>query len=180
GPVDGMSFEIGYIQLGLAVVGLVVLWRIRRVGGRQVQLLSFGLTLLMAAAFFASTPSQFLWDGLPLLQYLEFPWRFLSLVAVGAALWCGSPFLLLGTRRPRLANGLATFLIAALVLLNISHAQPEKLYDIVDDDYSPQTIAARRISVTTAEEYEPVWVVERPQAPAAEPLTLMAGAGRVG
>ncbi|MFL5800211.1 MAG: YfhO family protein, partial [Roseiflexaceae bacterium] len=180
GPVDGMSFEIGYVQLGLAVAGLVVLWRIRRAGGRHIQLLSFGLALLVAAAFFASTLSQFLWDGLPLLQYLEFPWRFLSLAAVGAALVCGSPFLLLGTRRPRLANGLAALLIAGLFLANFSHAQPEKLYDIVDDDYNPQTIAARWISVTTAEEYEPVWVTERPQAPAAEPLTFMAGTGRVG
>jgi hypothetical protein len=179
GPVDGMSFEIGYVQLGLAIAALFVLWRIRRAGGRQVQMLGFALTLLVAAAFFASTLSQFLWDGLPLLQYLEFPWRFLSLAAVGAALVCGSPFLLLGTRRPKLANGLAALLIAGLFLLNFSHAQPEKFYDIVDNDYSPQTIAARWISFTTAEEYEPIWVQQRPQAPAAEPLTFMAGTGRL-
>jgi hypothetical protein len=178
GPGDGMSFEIGYVQLGLAVAGLVVLWYIRRAGGRQAQLLGFALTLLVAAAFFASTLSQFLWDGLPLLQYLEFPWRFLSLAAVGAALVSGSLFLLVGTDRPRLANGLAALLIAGLFLSNFVHAQPAGFYNVVDDNYSPQSIAAGRISVTTAEEYEPVWVVERPQAPAAEPLTFREGAGR--
>lgn len=178
GPVDGMSFEIGYVQLGLAVVAAAILWRFRGRRGRPIQLLSFGLALLVGAAFFASTLSQFLWDALPLLEYLEFPWRFLSLAAVGAALVCGSPFLLIGARRPRLANGLAAGLIAALLLTNFARARPETFHDVVDADYSPRAIASRWISVTTAEEYEPVWVVNRPQTAAAEPLTFIAGAGR--
>lgn len=178
GPADGMSFEIGSIQLGLIVAALVVLWRLRRVGSRQVQLLRFALALLGVAVFFASNLSQFLWDGLPLLQYLEFPWRFLSLAAIAAALTCGSLFLVL-ENRPKLANGLAAAIIAALLIVNAYHAQPAKFHAIVDSDYDPQTIAMRGVSVTTAEEYEPVWVVERPSAPVTEPVTFTGGTGSV-
>ena len=116
---------------------------------------------------------------MPLLQYLEFPWRALSLVAASTALLCGAPFLLLAPGKERLAKGLMVVLIAALFLSGFSRARPEAYLEVEDADYSPQAIAAQDIAVTTAREYEPIWVRERPPAPATEPFTLLAGEGRV-
>jgi hypothetical protein len=66
-----------------------------------------------------------------------------------------------------------------LFLLGFPYARPETFLEVRDADYSPWTIAARDIAVTTAREYEPIWVRERPQAPAAERLTFLEGEGRL-
>jgi len=203
GPGDEMSFAIGPVHLLLVGASLLLIRRIRAApgqggvlsqtkggvlslrrpelveGSRDGLLVSFSLVLLLLAAFFASHEALFLWERLPLLQYLQFPWRFLSLVAVSTALVCGSPFLLLAPERSRLATGLMVVLIAGLFLFGFPHARPETFHEVRDVDYSPQAIATRDIAVTTAREYEPIWVRERPQAPAAEPVTLLEGEGRV-
>lgn len=174
-----MSFAIGPVHLLLVDAALLLIRRIRAAAGQGGLWVSFSLVLLLLAAFLASNLSLFIWERLPLLQYLEFPWRFLSLVAVSAAFVCGFPFLLLAPGESRLARGLMGGLIVGLFLLGFPHAKPETFLEVGDADYSPWTIATRDISVTTAREYEPIWVRERPQTPAVEPLTLLGGEGRV-
>lgn len=55
------------------------------------------------------------------------------------------------------------------------YAKPETYYETKDADYSPTVIALTGLAVTTAREYEPIWVKERPQAPASQPLTAIQG-----
>ncbi|GEM_PF-180243 len=179
GPNDGMSFEIGALHLVLALAALLALRRVRQAGAAAGLLVPFFLVVLAGAAFFASTLSGMVWDALPLLQYLEFPWRLLSLVAVASAFLAGFPLALLPAQADRWANLAAAGLIVGVVVLNITHAHPERFYSVTDSDYSPEAIVSKNIAVTTALEYLPVWVKDRPQAPAAEPLTLLAGSGRV-
>ena len=178
GPEDAMSFAIGPVHLILCGVTIWLLWRGRNVARRPVALVWFWVALLSLAAFFATNASQFLWDYLPLLRYLEFPWRFLSLVAVSSAFLCGVPFLFLGANRERLAHWLMVGLVGAILVLGFPKARPEAFLDATDADFSPRAIAQRNVSVTTANEFEPVWVQERPATPVTEPVTILDGAGR--
>jgi len=174
GTQDGMSFAIGPLHLLILGVAILILWRLPRLQKQVRWLILFSLAILLLAGFFASTPSKFLWDRLPLLPYLEFPWRFLSLIAFSTALLFGLLIFLL-TEKPRLASLLVALLLAALLVSGFSYAKPESFLDVKETDYSPQAIAGRGISVTTAEEYQPVWVQERPTTPRRELVTLMAG-----
>lgn len=179
GPQDGMSFALGPVQLLLAAAAVWGLWRLRRMGERAQMAIGFFLLLLLLSAFLASTAAASVWQWLPLLHYLEFPWRFLSLAALSSALLCGIPFLLIPPHRSRLATGVMVVLIAGLFLFGFPHARPEVLLDIDAADYSPEAIRERGLAVTTAEEYEPLWVEERPVAQAAAPVTLVAGEARL-
>ena len=174
-----MSFAIGPVHLLLTILSLVLVWRIRKARRQAGRIALFWLALLLLAAFVASTAALFLWERLPLLQYLEFPWRFLSLVALSASLLCGFPFLVLPPERHRLANGLMLLMIACLFLFGFPHARPEAFLDVEETDYSPQAIARQGLAVTTAREYEPIWVQERPPAPAAAPVSLLEGQGHL-
>ena len=183
GPADGMSFTLGPVHL-IAVAGaFVLLWRMRGAGARGRSWLAFFLALLAAAVFFASTLSQPLWDRMPLLQYLQFPWRFLTLAAFSSALLCGAVFASLSGGSGRIDRRLPSVALAAvlvgLLLWGLPKARPEKFLALNEVDYSPQAITARGIGVTTAGEYAPVWVQQRPTVPAGEPLTFVAGQGRV-
>lgn len=179
GPVDGMSFAIGPAHLALAAIALLLLGRIRARSSQAGLMAAFSLVLILIGAFFSIYESQLIWDRLSLLQYLEYPWRFLTLATVGAAFLCGFPFLFMATGRDRLANGLMVVMISGLVALNLSHARPEQFYTTKDSDYSPQVIAGKGLAVTTAREYEPIWVQELPPTPARETLTILQGQGRI-
>jgi hypothetical protein len=179
GTEDGMSFALGPVHLLLTIAALLLLRRVRRTHPRGGLVVSFSLLLLLLAAFLASRGAMFLWEWLPLLHYLEFPWRLLSLAAVSTALLCGFPFLLLPPERRRLAHSLMMSLLAALFLFGFPQARPESFLDVAEADYSPQAIARQGLAVTTAREYEPIWVHEPPPAPAAAPVSLLEGQGRL-
>ncbi|MFH1487217.1 MAG: glycosyltransferase family 39 protein, partial [Chloroflexota bacterium] len=179
GPVDGMSFAIGVVHLLAVAVALLLLWRMGMGANRESLVVSFFVMLVFVAVFFASNASSFLWQWIPLLPYLEFPWRFLALVAASTAFICGFPVLVLKSGDKRLTNGLMGGIIVALLVLNFPHARPERFLEARDTDYGPREIAARDIAVTTAREYEPVWVRERPRSPVGERLVVMEGNARV-
>ena len=72
GDNDGMSFQLGIAQLGIAAVSiLVILWRSRSLSNIYLVIAYIGTVFLMHSKSF------FIWDSLPLLQSVQFPWRFL-------------------------------------------------------------------------------------------------------
>jgi hypothetical protein len=181
GPEDGMSFGLGPVYLILLVASVVVAWRLRnRPDGteRGREQLWFFVGLLGLALFLAADVSAWLWDALPLLHYLEFPWRILVLAAVATAFACGFPFLVV--REPERRRWCLAIVLAGLFLTGMPHAKPEAYYETADAEYAPEIIAERGLAVTTAREYEPVWVATRPDRPApASRLLLLEGQVRV-
>ena len=93
GSADGMSFQLGLMQvLGAAVGALAVFSRSSR-GGRNLphRLDALFLVLLSAVTIFAMTPAaKTIWDALPLVNLMQFPWRLLALTTVTLALLVGA------------------------------------------------------------------------------------------
>lgn len=180
GPQDEMSFGLGLVYLVLLIAG-IVLTRVMRAQLRELgegwAHFWFFIWILVLALVLATDNSIALWAALPLLQYLEFPWRALVLAAFATAFMAGLPVLAVPARRRR---WLVAAVLVALVLTGMPRAHPEQYYDIVDADYAPAVIAAAGIEVTTTGEYEPAWAVEAPPRPApAGRLLLVAGEMRV-
>ena len=93
GAADGMSFQLGLMQvLGAAVGALAVFSRSGR-GGRRLphRLDALFLVVLSAATIFLMTPAaKTIWDMLPLVNLMQFPWRLLALTTVTLALLTGA------------------------------------------------------------------------------------------
>ena len=113
GVDGGNAFRMGLAQAVTAVAGLVVLagFLLQRDKGTKGQrvgeavlprppapLLLFILTLLAVATLMITPLSRPLWEHLPLLDFTQFPWRFLSVQALGGALVAGALALLPGRR----------------------------------------------------------------------------------
>jgi hypothetical protein len=89
GSADGMSFQVGILQWGLIVVALGCALRAaaRRHLTREDRDLVFWLAVVAFALFMTSSASLPVWRAIPPMSYVQFPWRFLMLVAVaGGAL----------------------------------------------------------------------------------------------
>ncbi len=172
---DDMSFAIGPLHLLLALVTAAWGWRRRRSPGAARAIVAACLVVLIASLFLASTASWWVWDRLPMLHYLQYPWRFLSLVAFTTALLSGVPFLLISAGRGWMAPALMLALLGVVLALGYSHARPQHFRALSDEDVSPSRIAANNIRVTNTGEYQPRWVIQQPEAVAPGPATVLEG-----
>jgi hypothetical protein len=92
-PEQGVSLEhpINWLQFGLLCVSLAVPFRLRRRSqghaGRHIIFFQWATFISLFMLFTYSRP---LWDNIPLLPYLQYPFRFLTLTSLTSAFAIGS------------------------------------------------------------------------------------------
>ena len=116
GPNDDMSLQIGLVILAcVATVAVFAVIRKRllsRTTGK-ILLLLFGCFAI--ATLFTTEATAWFWGHLPLLPYVQFPWRFLLLVSFfGASLAAFVPRLVLGDNPIKSHPWLVAALVSAL------------------------------------------------------------------
>jgi len=178
GPGDGMGFGLGWASLVLTTCATVVLvtGRARGLIRRQVWL---GAALIISGVFLAVEWSAPLWELLPDLRYLQFPWRFLLLPALGCALLAGVPAALVGRDRPRLAAVVAVLSIGMIVQEGLVRAQPGNLTTVPDAEFSAAAVTNRDRGRGTAYEYETIWTEGRPEKPPTARLVARSGSATI-
>jgi hypothetical protein len=133
--------------------------------------------LLIFSLFMITPQSSILYEHVPYLKYLQFPWRWLSPVMVITSILSGSiSFLFIknlmaknNAQQKKTSPFFTTILIflvfsAALVFLNMSDIR--KAYVHWPDEYfSPENIRTQNLRATYLAEYRPVWVTEEPDIP---------------
>jgi len=100
--------------------------------------------------------SAWLWDRLPLLQYICFPWRLLGPVTACLAILVAA----LGASFSRLPGWQRTCFGGALALLivpNLLHLKPKQFLDVDLALWTPDRIAARGAEASEDRVYEPPW-----------------------
>lgn len=149
GPADGMSFQVGVVQWGILVAAtacaLTAAFRKRLT--RDDWDLVFWLAVIACALFMTTAGSIPVWSTAPQLSYLQFPWRFLMLVAVGCGCLAAN---LLGrlngwrTRALALTVAVVLQLVASRDQRRPDHYVPTRAMDIDRPDwsYTPQAQAA--------------------------------------
>lgn len=81
GANDGMGFQIGSVALILASVGGYVLLRSGEPTGMRRAYLSFLASVSVVLLFMMTSAALLLWNTLPMLAIIQFPWRLLALSA---------------------------------------------------------------------------------------------------
>ncbi len=154
-------FAVGLAQAVLALLGVaaIVGWWVKR---RRPEAQSAFLIAGLALATFLITPlSRLLWDNVPLLPFVQFPWRFLSLQAFFASLVIG--YLAQRLPRPRLLAGVVGAVLLAAAMLGL---RPEYLpigeADITVERLMLYEYFTANVGTTIRHEYLPRWVVPRP------------------
>jgi hypothetical protein len=118
-------FDISMVMtIGLTIPAIVYLYvRRNERTGTAWKMLAASVATASFAFFMLSQPSRFIWDGLPFLQKIQFPWRWLSVVSLLAviAFALAVPKLLeIFRSRERLIAYPALALVFAIVLFDIT------------------------------------------------------------
>jgi uncharacterized membrane protein len=130
GLADRMSFQVGVLQwiaLGLGLVTAIVCMR-RRERYRAGWLL-YWLCAAAAALFMTSAASIAIWRVVPPLSFVQFPWRFLTVVSLAASIVAA---IALSSLRKRTTQAVVVLCVAAGLswqthgLLKPSHYLPRQ------------------------------------------------------
>ncbi len=169
-------FSMGLVQAILAAAGLVAVLLCLRRGDRPAGrgtarvVAAFALVTLVIATLMVTPASRFLWDHLPLLPLVQFPWRFLSVQALAVALlvaWLAPSYPSSGGGpRARLLYHLAlAVLVAVIALAALGDLHPD-IIALTSADVTPERLQlyewfSGNVGTTIRYEYLPRAVVPR-------------------
>ena len=189
-------FAMGLVQAVLVVAGACVwLWSLhpKKATGTLAESLTLGLdefaskasrtalvltgALFLFSTFLLTPLSSFIWAYAPLLKLAQFPWRFLSVQAVFAALLVGGMGRLeigdwrskkLGWRTQSLISNLQSLFIAGVLSLSSLWLLPNERLNIRAEDVTPHTLQlyewfGGNIGTTIRAEYLPSTVQPWPR-----------------
>jgi len=133
---EANPFRMGLVQALLVVAGVVCI-AVRWLRTRRVDFGDAYAMLLLALSTWMITPwSSRVWEKLPLLPMVQFPWRFLSVQAVAAGILASG----LVSRRHPIRWTLALILGAATLASTMGSLRPEPLL-IREEEVTPKRLA---------------------------------------
>lgn len=179
GPVDGMSFALGWSHLLLAIVVCIWILRNPKLGDRRW--LCFFSGAAVALCILMLPEAIWFWDRVTLLQNVQFPWRLLGPVAICLALLI-APLGQLLSSVPRWRAAGMTSAMALLIVPNLSHLHSKQLVDVDLSFWTPRQLSLRGYESATMAELTPRWIGQAPQGlPFYTPLaaTVLAGDAQI-
>lgn len=197
GDLDGLSFKVGKLHIlsSLFALVLVLLHKFYSPNKNYLQSkkqnqLTLLMTLVLVLSVFMTTKySNFVWETIEPLAYLQFPWRFLILVGFASSVLCGAVVFLL-----RITILKICFFVIAMSLLlftNLKLFKPQTTRDYFNDDnatsekilnwdvsrssfeYLPKGIAVTKGSLNTT-----VIDIDESEIPK-HPINILSGDGNI-
>lgn len=160
GPEDGMPFTLGWPHLLIAAIAAIYVYRSESQRWKEWVAFFGGATFILC--YLMTERARALWDAIPQLHYVAFPWRLLAPACFCLALLTAAIVLAiqkLDMRWQRLAFAAA---LGALVLTMLPRATPASYLSVDPAQWTAEKIAINGAVAGTFESFEPRWVSERP------------------
>jgi len=164
-PGDPTPFAMGFVQAALALVGVLVViagWAHSSFAIRHSRFAIPGLALCTCLITPLSRP---LWDHLPLLPMVQFPWRFLSVQALFTALLTGAIPSLASPPVRRRGWAIAVVLAGVLAVTGLVSLRSEYLpitaEEVTVERLQLYELFTGNVGSTIRYEYLPHWVMPR-------------------
>lgn len=167
GPGDTMSFAIGYLHwLVPALVLLLVPFvkKLRR-HASLILLLAFFVVVSLFMSHFKATP---IWQAIKPLEFLQFPWRFLTLVVFVASFLAGGAGLVLSRQ-------VVSLLLLLLLLLNANYFRPRLWLPDMTDAQKFSGNSWRLLVTSGIFDYLPLWAPLPPADAAGDDIGILSG-----
>lgn len=154
GPVDELSFQVGIVNwlvLGLSpVIGFIF-----RKEKKLFFLISFLLFSFLLSVFLQHNKSSFIWEAIPLMAFIQFPWRFLaisifivSLIGATIAPYLKSKFKIL-----------YFILLIAAIFSTLPYFKPQSyVEDVFYEKFLNKDLMRKGVDLT--KDYLPIWTEE--------------------
>lgn len=158
-----MSVQLGLVHtliIGVALVLLLVgLWRKHRIVSHIESLVVFFSLIAGVSAFLTLDVSRPVWDAMPILQYVQIPWRFVGYLTLASSVLAAY---ILSTL-PKLAKCITSVLLVGLLFYsNRNHIRVNQ-YIPFENPFEKSEIYGP--STTSKDEHMPLWAPHIYEAP---------------
>ncbi len=168
GPNDTMSFAIGYLQWIVPVLILILsllIPKLRKMFWMLFMLFALG-TISIFMTHFKATP---IWIILKPLEFLQFPWRFLTLVIFYFAFISGAISLVFKKLLP--------ILLMLILLLNANYFRPREWWPTYGDTDRFSGHLWQLMLTSSIFDYLPIWAPFPPADQASGDINVIKGTG---
>ena len=151
GENDGMSFQLGIAQIILAILGILSIILSSRTPDNLYLILAY-----LGTIYLMHGKSYFIWNSLPLLQSVQFPWRFLFMPLILTPLLSAT---VLNLIKPKKLRYCFMLLFVILAFANIrNYRNPQQFLD--NKEYTDlYRLYYNKTSTTFRTEILPKWSV---------------------
>ena len=157
GP-EGLSPQIGIVALAVFIAAGFLFFKSKR----KDKVIAFLLVIFFIVFLLMTNFLLFLWQNLPFIDVIQFPWRLLSVIVLISGLLAAFVFDSIKNKR------LITILvIAASITSTIIYTKPKNFVDREEGFY-----ATNEATTTVRDEYLPLWVKESPDKRAGQKIEL--------
>lgn len=164
GPTDDLSFFLGPVQLFLFAVSLFVVFLnlIKRNFKLPSLVVVLSALFLLISLFMTHEKSTLIWQLLPLLSYLQFPWRFLVTANFFLCLTAGYFIFYLKNIPAKIILVIFSFF---LIFLNVSYFRPREWFHLTIWEKFSGLSWDRQLTISIFD-YLPIFAKYPPATPA--------------
>jgi len=163
----GMPFQVGFPHWPLAVFVLLIysfLFFRKKVSKENFFLVLFFSFVFVFTLFLTHPRSVFIWNAIGYFAYLQFPWRFLTLVIFSISILGGGIIYLLSRKFTQVLCSLV--LVISIILLNYSFFKVEKTFQVTDEQKLFSAKGWNKLQTDAIFDYLPVYAKAPPGGPA--------------
>lgn len=152
GSKDDMSFQIGLVHWATLVLA-VILGFVFRKDKKFLGLLGFLGGCFLLSVFLQHNKSAFVWEAIPLMAFIQFPWRFLAISIFLVSLTGG----LVANYLQNKFKIIYFILTLALIFVNLPYFKPR---NFVEDSFFEKFLNKEKMhqGIDLTKDYFPVWV----------------------
>ena len=148
GIEDGLSFQVGKVHLILSmfsIVPVIFTYLKKRKIPKNSKIIIVVFLLFLISLYMTSFHSQWIWDKVQFLSYLQFPWRFLLFTAVLSSFLGGFFIYFIEKNFGKLVAAAAFLILGSIVFFSVAqNFQPAKFLNVDDSFYTnPEDIKWR-------------------------------------
>ena len=169
GSGDTMSFALGYLQWIIPLAVLCVMFFSSKLKNFKLLIL-LCVAIVLASLFFSHYKSTPIWLKLTPLQFLQFPWRFLTLSVFSASLVAGAFAKIIDKK-------LLTITLTLTLLLNANYFRPRTWFPNMTDQTKFSGDSWRWQVTGSIFDYLPINAPLPPPDPAGGDLGITSGEG---
>jgi len=179
---DGMSFHLGKVHLWLSLAAVVLaagFYAIKKKLDKRVGILVFSLLMAAGLAWLSTYHAKPVWDLIPMMAYIQFPWRLNSFLIVLISLVGGGVMFYLGKLlNKRLSLIVLTGLCLMVAGVNLKYFKPKGYISPVGL-YSTDTTFIKEDMSQVIPDYIPRWVKTKPEEIALTDFKILAGEAKI-
>jgi hypothetical protein len=156
GCMDGLSFRLGKVNIFFLVLTLIILLRVllRKKIILQDKLAFISSILLLLSVFLTLSISEVVWKNISLMQYIQYPWRFLNFVGLFLSILMGYFVFKLSIFNKRVGVILGFTIILLTLISNLKLFTPQN-YTFYTNDYYTNLNHIRFDTSKISDEYLP-------------------------